>query len=207
MKKEEVIRRIKREKIIAIVRLDSQGQVSPLIKILVENGISILEITSNTPGFTEEISKAKKSYPRTIIGAGTVLNPKIAEAAIKAGAQFLVTPNVNPGVIKIAKQHAIPVLMGAMTPTEIYNAIETGADFIKLFPAGNLGVVYFKALKSVFNQIDFFAVGGIDTSNIQEWLTSGVAGIGLGSALTKTNDNSHGIEKTIQQILHLSKTQ
>lgn len=206
MKREEIIHHIKKEKIVAIVRLKEQTAVAPMLIELIASGINILEITSNTPGFSEEIINAKTLYPNNIIGAGTVTNPSIAKAAIAAGAQFLVTPNVNIDVIQIAHKHNIPILMGAMTPTEISVAVAHGADLIKLFPAGNMGVDYFKSIKSVMSQVDFIAVGGINLSNIQEWLSAGVVGVGLGSALTKPGkDKSTNIKKIVSEYIKLTK--
>lgn len=206
MKREEIIYRIKKERILAIIRLSSQDEVSPLLKTLTNNGIHVLEITSNTPGYAKEIELARKEYPECLIGAGTVLNPSIANRAIEAGAQFLVTPNVNLRVIETAHKHNIPVLMGAMTPTEIYTAVEHGADFIKLFPAGNLGIDYFKSIKAVMDDVNFIAVGGIDASNMQEWLNAGVRGVGLGSALTNIKGNSTEIIHAISQFIQISKS-
>ncbi len=206
MNKEEIIYQIRKEKIVAIVRLKEQTAVAPMFKELIESGINILEITSNTPGFHKEISNANILYPNCIVGAGTVTNLSIAEVAIEAGAQFLVTPNVNIDVIQIAHKNNIPVLMGAMTPTEISFAVAHGADLIKLFPAGNLGVDYFKSINSVWNEVDFIAVGGIDLSNIQEWLSAGVVGVGLGSALTKpAKDKSTDIKKIVSEYIKLTK--
>ncbi|MFX0556189.1 bifunctional 4-hydroxy-2-oxoglutarate aldolase/2-dehydro-3-deoxy-phosphogluconate aldolase [Maribacter sp. CXY002] len=208
MKKQEILNCIRNEKIVAIVRLKEQKEVAPLVKELIESDIKLLEITSNTPGFSAEISKAKILYPNILIGAGTVTNPSIAEEAIAAGAQFLVTPNVNIDVIQIAHKNDIPVLMGAMTPTEICTAVENGADLIKLFPAGNLGVDYFKSIKSVMNNVDFIAVGGINLSNLEEWLAAGVFGVGLGSALTKLDkDKNTNIKKVVLEYIKLIKQQ
>lgn len=206
MKKEEIVYRIKREKIIAIIRLSSQNEVAPVLKTLIDNGLNILEITSNTPGYDKEITTARNSYPNTLIGAGTVTNSSIANRAIEAGAQFLVTPNVNPKVIEVAHKHHIPVLMGAMTPTEIYNAVEHGADFIKLFPAGNLGIEYFKSIRAVMDHVSFIAVGGIHISNMEEWLKAGVTGVGLGSALTNIQGNMSEIKNVISQFIQISKS-
>lgn len=208
MKKQEIVAIIKQEKIVAIVRLKEQDKVAPLIKSLVKGGIKVLEITSNTPGFSSEISQARNLYSNVLIGAGTVTNERLAAKAISAGAQFLVTPNVSVKVIAIAHKNGIPVLMGAVTPTEICTAVEHGADIIKLFPAGNLGIDYFKSIRSVMNSVDFFAVGGIDFSNAVEWMNAGVSGIGLGSALTKGIEGEKekiSIENIVEKYIQLLK--
>ncbi|TLP70508.1 bifunctional 4-hydroxy-2-oxoglutarate aldolase/2-dehydro-3-deoxy-phosphogluconate aldolase [Maribacter sp. ACAM166] len=208
MKKAEIVKIIKEEKIMAIVRMKEQLEVPIFLKKLINGGLKVLEITSNTPGFSEEITNARTLYSNSdvLIGAGTVTNIKIAKEAIHAGAQFLVTPNTNIEVIKIAHKHDIPVLMGAVTPTEICSAIENGADIIKLFPAGSLGINYFKSIKAPLDNVDFFVVGGINVSNIKDWMDAGAAGVGLGSVLTQPakQDNSlQSIERTVKKFIQL----
>ncbi|OYX27772.1 MAG: 2-dehydro-3-deoxyphosphogluconate aldolase [Flavobacteriales bacterium 32-35-8] len=206
MKRQDIVKIIKEEKIIAIVRLEEQWEVPIVLEKLIELNIKVLEITSNTPGFTEEISKARKCYANSnvLIGAGTVTNEKIARKAIKAGAQFLVSPNTNIDVITIAHQNEIPVLMGALTPTEICTAVENGADFIKLFPAGSFGLDYFKTIKAPLNNVDFFIVGGINLLNVEDWMSAGASGVGLGSVLmeiVKSENSKETIENTVKQFL------
>ncbi|MGB3150073.1 MAG: bifunctional 4-hydroxy-2-oxoglutarate aldolase/2-dehydro-3-deoxy-phosphogluconate aldolase [Maribacter sp.] len=202
MKKEEIVQILKQEKIVAIVRMKEQIEVPSFLMSLIRGGIKVLEITANTPGFSEEIANARNLYSTSgvLIGAGTVTNIEIANEAIKAGAQFLVTPNTNIEVIKIAHSNNIPVLMGAATPTEICNAIEHGADIIKLFPAGNLGINYFKAIKAPLDKVVFFVVGGINLSNMKEWMKAGAAGVGLGGVLTKNIKEEGGLE-SIENIV------
>lgn len=202
MKKEEIVQILKQEKIVAIVRMKEQIEVPSFLMSLIRGGIKVLEITANTPGFSEEITNARNLYSTSgvVIGAGTVTNIEIANEAIKAGAQFLVTPNTNIEVIKIAHSNNIPVLMGAATPTEICNAIEHGADIIKLFPAGNLGINYFKAIKAPLDKVVFFVVGGINLSNMKEWMKAGAAGVGLGGVLTKNIKEEGGLE-SIESIV------
>jgi 2-dehydro-3-deoxyphosphogluconate aldolase/(4S)-4-hydroxy-2-oxoglutarate aldolase len=207
MNRQQIVEIIKQEKIVAIVRLKEQSRVLTLLESLIKGGITILEITSNTPGFSSEISKARKLYPNVLIGAGTVTNPQIAYGAVRAGAQFLVTPNVNKEVIEIAHRNNIPVLMGAATPTEICTAIENSADLIKLFPAGNLGIDYFRSIKAALDKVDFFAVGGIDLSNLKAWMDAGAAGVGVGSALTKSvGINNEDAETTVNKFVELIKS-
>ncbi|GAB4162384.1 MAG: bifunctional 4-hydroxy-2-oxoglutarate aldolase/2-dehydro-3-deoxy-phosphogluconate aldolase [Winogradskyella sp.] len=209
MKRQEIAAFIKSERLIAIVRTKEQEKVPEIIEDLVQGGIRVIEITSNTPGFLHEIEKARERYAtsKILIGAGTVINKVIAEQAIKSGAQFLVTPNTNSDVLAVAHQYKIPVAMGAVTPTEICTAVDSGADIIKLFPAGNLGVAYFKLVKSPLDNVCFFAVGGIDLSNIEEWIAAGISGFGLGSALTNDIDHeeSNGLRKNAEQFVKIKK--
>ena len=210
MKREDIVAIIKKERVIAIVRTKEQLKIPKLIKDLVDGGIKVIEITSNSPGYIEEIAIARKLYSGTdiIIGAGSVVNVKIANAAIKAGAQFLVTPNTNTDVIAVAHNHSIPVVMGALTPSEICLAAEHGADIIKLFPAGDIGISYFKSIQAPLDSITFFGVGGINLSNIEEWIAAGISGVGLGSALTNEEKNKSGEnhrENTIRNFVNIIK--
>lgn len=195
----EIVTNIESEKIMAIIRLDDQLKVAPVLERLVDAGINVLEITSNTPGFAEEILKAREKFPAAIIGAGTITNARLAQKAISCNAQFLVTPNTNVDIISIAHQSNIPVLMGAMTPSEIAEAVEHGADFIKIFPAGALGLDYFKALLGPFNNVKFFAVGDISLNNALGWFKAGVVGIGIGSSLT--NGDMTDIKTSVTNLL------
>ena len=181
-----MLSRIRSEKLISIIRLKEQAAVQPAVDAVIAGGIRILEITTNTPGFSEEIEKARKKNPDILIGAGTVINAELAKEAITAGAQFLVTPNTVKDVVRLGRDDGIPVVMGAMTPTEVAMAVDFGADMIKLFPAGQLGIPYFKSLKGPFDSVSFIAVGGIDMENAREWFKAGVTGLGIGSSLVKS---------------------
>ncbi len=195
MNKEEIVKTIEKEKLVVVIRLQFQNEVAGVIKNLVEAGIKVLEVTSNTPGFAQEISKARKLYPNILIGAGTVINEEVARIASNAGAQFLVTPNTNKTVVEVAHENDIAVLMGALTPTEVCNAHEYGADFVKLFPADIMGIPYFKSIKAPLDQIKLLAVGGIDLDLVDDWFNAGAAGIGIGGALTKSVKNKAELEE------------
>ena len=197
--KSEIIKRIESNKIVAIIRSKEQSSIERLLNILISSGIQVLEITSNTPGYTEEISKARSKHKDILIGAGTITDPILAEEAIESGAQFLVTPNTNTEVIDVAHRADIPVMMGALTPTDVANAINHKADMIKLFPAGVMGLDYFKALKGPFDSTKFFAVGGIGTENIREWIDAGIDGVGIGGSLL--NQSEDEMNQSVQIFL------
>lgn len=188
------------EKLVAIIRLQNTSSVQMSLDCLVEGGVKVIEITSNTPDYCEHIRAACKKYPELLIGAGTVLNSTIAEAALAAGAQFLVTPNVDHEVIKLAHANNVPVIMGVLTPTEIVQAIEYDADILKIFPAGPMGIKYCKALRGPFPEVPMFAVGGIDLLNAGKWLQAGMQGVGLGSELVKEITSDSEIDKNVQRV-------
>ncbi|KPZ58150.1 KHG/KDPG aldolase [Pseudoalteromonas sp. P1-13-1a] len=184
----------------AIIRLKQQSDVATLINCLVNAGINALEITSNTPGFEQEITKARAAYKNTLIGAGTIINTALAQQAIDAGAQFLVTPNTNQAVVELAHRHGLPVLMGALTPTDVANAIDYGADIIKVFPAGSMGVNYFKALTGPFSDVPLMPVGGINLDNLTDWFEAGACAVAVSSDFSKPINNNHQYD-TLSQLV------
>ncbi len=192
--------KIKESQLVAIIRLPKQSEVSSVVACLVKGGVSTLEITSNTPGFCDEISQVREKHSDVLVGAGTIINKALAKQAIDAGAQFLVTPNTDKSVVKIAHKHGIPVLMGALTPTDIAKAIKYQADFIKVFPAGSLGVKYFKDLQGPFSNIPLMPVGGVNINNIKEWFAAGAIGVGVGNDLTQAASTKEEQEKLITRV-------
>jgi 2-dehydro-3-deoxyphosphogluconate aldolase/(4S)-4-hydroxy-2-oxoglutarate aldolase len=198
-----IVTRIEQAKVIAIIRLQNSSSMEELLLTLYQAGIRVLEITSNTPNYCAEITKARILFPEMLIGAGTILYAPMAQAAIDAGAQFLVSPNVNPAVIATAHKADIPILTGALTPTEIATALEYKADIIKLFPAGSLGISYFKQLQGPFDTVKFFAVGGINATNAAEWLQAGACGVGIGGALT--GGSLSEIKALAEELVQLTK--
>ena len=146
--------------IIAIIRLSESEPIFELSQALHRGGIKAIEITMGTPNALEEINKLTQ-IEGVIPGVGSVIDVKTAEAAIEAGAQFVVTPVSKPEVIQIAHQYDKPILSGAMTPTEILQAYEWGADVVKLFPAENFGLSYFKAVKAPMPHLPIMHTGGI----------------------------------------------
>jgi len=182
-----------------------------LINCLVNAGINALEITSNTPGFEQEIAKARAAYKNTLIGAGTIINTALAQQAIDAGAQFIVTPNTNQAVVELAHRHGLPVLMGALTPTDVANAIEHNADIIKVFPAGSMGINYFKALTGPFSDVPLMPVGGINLDNLAHWFAAGACAVAVSSDFSKPVNNEQQYDtlsklvcKYISAVAHLT---
>ncbi|NMH88470.1 bifunctional 4-hydroxy-2-oxoglutarate aldolase/2-dehydro-3-deoxy-phosphogluconate aldolase [Flavivirga algicola] len=206
MNRKEIVNSIKAEKLVVIIRLKQQEHIPEVVKALVTGGVKVLEITSNTPGYLEEIKRVRDTYPNILVGAGTVINKTLATEAINAGAQFLVTPNTNIDVISVAHENEVPVLMGAVTPTEICNAVEGKADVVKLFPSAAMGIDYFKAVKGPLDTVPFFAVGGIAVENLQEWKDAGTAGFGLGGNLVKpiqSRQDFDGIVALAERVLKI----
>lgn len=196
--------KIGESQLVAIIRLANQDEVASVVQCLVTGGVSALEITSNTPGFAQEITNAREKHSDVLIGAGTIINSTFAKEAIKAGAQFIVTPNTDKSVVKTAHKYGVPVLMGALTPTDIANCIKYNADFIKIFPAGSLGIKYFKDLQGPFSNVPLMPVGGVNIDNIEEWFEAGAVGVGVGNDLTQaanTVEEETALIKRVKQYV------
>ncbi|MEP7235697.1 MAG: bifunctional 4-hydroxy-2-oxoglutarate aldolase/2-dehydro-3-deoxy-phosphogluconate aldolase [Ignavibacteriota bacterium] len=193
------INRILKEKIFAGIRLKDTSQIEKYAERIINGGITIFEITLNSQNALEVIELLRKKFPQCLIGAGTVIGRKAAEAAITAGAEFLVSP-VNDGkMITVAREHAVVSFAGALTPTEIWEAHTNGADFIKVFPLTGLGPNYIKALRGPFPDIRFTPTNGVTVANIDEFFKAGVAAVGLSSALISNEDVANGRFDEVEQ--------
>ncbi|MBQ8342491.1 MAG: bifunctional 4-hydroxy-2-oxoglutarate aldolase/2-dehydro-3-deoxy-phosphogluconate aldolase [Clostridia bacterium] len=159
------------EKCIPVVVIKELSETDKILSALKNNGINCAEITFRTACAAEAIAYACKNYPDMSIGAGTVINAEQCEAALKAGAQFIVSPGLSVAVAKICNERNIPYYPGCVTPTEIMAALELGITTVKFFPANVYGgLKAMKALAAPFPQIKFIPTGGVDRSNIDEFL-------------------------------------
>ena len=175
---------LKETKIIAIVRGIPEDKADATAEALWEGGIRFLEVTMNTPGALNIIRRWRDRFEgRDNIGAGTVLDADLAAAAIKAGAQFLITPNTDEETIKHAVNAGMPIVPGAMTPTEIVQAWKFGAHAVKVFPSGTLGASYMKELQGPLSHIPMVATGGVTLDNMATYAASGAYAFGLGGSL------------------------
>lgn len=172
------------ERIVAIIRGVTGDGFHHLIDTLVENSIRVMEVTVDTPGVYDKIAQIKAQYGEDIlIGAGTVLDSETARLAISAGAEFIVSPSLNLGVVQTAKRYGKLALPGCMTPTEVVQAYEAGADVIKVFPASVVGPRYIRELSGPLGHIPLLPTGGINLDNARDYLEAGAVAIGLGSSL------------------------
>ncbi len=186
MTRADLLQQLLATKIIAIIRLSNSEPVFELAQALFRGGVKAIEVTMGTPNALEEIHKLSQ-IEGVIPGVGSVIDPQTAKAAIEAGAQFIVTPVSRPEVIQMAHQLDKPILSGAMTPTEILQAYEWGADIVKLFPAANLGATYFKAVKAPIPHVPIMPTGGITVENAADWIANGAVCLGVGSTLVNQN--------------------
>ena len=182
------------DRVIPVVVIKNVEDTVPTLKALVEGGVNCAEITFRTACAAEAIALGVKEFPDMNIGAGTVINLAQAKKAVKAGAKFLVSPGLSVSVAKFAKSKGIAYYPGCVTPTEIMQAIECGLDIVKFFPANVYGgLKALKALSGPFPQLKFIPTGGVDRSNLDEFLAfDKIAAIGgsffVKEALAKMED-------------------
>ena len=159
------------ERFIPVVVIKEMSETDKILKALKNNGINCAEINFRTACAAEAIAYAAKNYPDMEIGAGTVINAEQCEAALAAGATFIVSPGLSVSVAKICSERGIPYYPGCVTPTEIMAALELGITTVKFFPANVYGgLKALKALSAPFPQVKFIPTGGVDRSNIDEFL-------------------------------------
>ncbi len=180
----QVIDRLLRTRIVAVVRLEQYDQALAVAEALLAGGISAIEFTLTGAGALEAIAGTRRAMGDSAqIGVGTVLTPEAASTAIEAGAQFVVTPAVRPLVVAACRAHGTPILCGALTPTEVLAAHEAGADMIKIFPARAVGPHYLRDLLAPLPGLRLVPTGGIDAGNARAYLDAGAVAVGIGGKL------------------------
>lgn len=166
-----IYEKIVKNKIVPVVKLDRVSDAVPLGKALLDGGLPIAEVTFRTDAAKESIEVMSKELPDLLVGAGTIINVEQARDAIDAGAKFLVSPGFSKEVVDFAKENNVPIFPGACTPTEIMEIIGAGLDIVKFFPAKQYGGLdTMKALAAPFPSIKFMPTGGINLSNVKEFL-------------------------------------
>ncbi len=182
----ESLQRVLNAGIVAILRAPSSEQLTNVARALLEGGIDVIEVTFTVPDALAILAAVKKELgSRVLLGAGTVLDPETARAALLAGAEFIVAPAVNLDVIRLCKRYDKPVMPGAFTPTEILTAWEHGADIVKVFPSDSVGPGYIKALKGPFPQIRLMPTGGVNLQTLPEFVKAGACAVGVGGSLVE----------------------
>ncbi len=177
-------------RVIAIARRLDPTTLPAIAEALAANGIRAFEVTLNSPGAVDSIRllASGSSSERLLVGAGTVLSIDEAEAALEAGARFLVTPHLDVALVRWAAERGVPILPGAFTPTEILTAWRAGAAAVKLFPASVAGPAFIRDFRGPFPEIPIVPTGGVTVENAAEFLRVGAVAVGLGSWLTGAGD-------------------
>jgi 2-dehydro-3-deoxyphosphogluconate aldolase/(4S)-4-hydroxy-2-oxoglutarate aldolase len=185
MSKAETIKRIEDIGIIPVVRAASSEEAMKAIDAIKEGGVSVLEITMTVPGAIGVIADVVKRYgSEALVGAGTVLDPETARACIDAGAQFIVSPALNLATISACNELDIPVMPGALSPTEVLTAWNAGADLVKVFPASAVGgAAYIKNLKAPLPHIKLIPTGGVSLTTAADFIRAGANALGVGTDL------------------------
>jgi 2-dehydro-3-deoxyphosphogalactonate aldolase len=184
--------------LVAILRGITPEEVLEHASGLLAAGFEMIEVPTNSPRWQESVALLQRHYgSKAHIGAGTVIDEDKLDALIASGAPLMVTPNTNPALIRRAKAAGLTTCVGAMTPSEVFAALEAGADIVKVFPAAIMGVGYVRALVSVLPKTtQLYAVGGITPDNLAEYLAAGYHGAGLGSDLYRAGQTA---EETLQK--------
>lgn len=186
MTKDDQIREIEASGVIAIVRFDRSEDLVQVARAVRAGGVRAIEFTMTTPNALDIIEQSAREFGQDVLlGAGTVLDPETARAAILAGAQFIVAPTLNPKVIETCRRYSKAVIAGAFTPTEILTAWEWGADFVKVFPAEFGGPEYLKAVLAPLPQVKLIPVGGVSLENTGAFIKAGASAVAVGGNLVK----------------------
>jgi 2-dehydro-3-deoxyphosphogluconate aldolase/(4S)-4-hydroxy-2-oxoglutarate aldolase len=187
--------------VIGILRGVEGDFFGEVMQISFAAGLTAMEVTMNTPGAEEIVREYRPAVPDgKLLGMGTIRTLDEARRAVAAGAMFLVTPNLDLGVIEYAKAETIPIVAGALTPTEVYSAWSAGADLVKVFPCGAMGgPQYLKDLLGPFDHIRLAAVGGVSLANLAEYFSAGAAAVGVSTSLFGGKALR---EKNLEQIGH-----
>jgi 2-dehydro-3-deoxyphosphogluconate aldolase/(4S)-4-hydroxy-2-oxoglutarate aldolase len=184
MNKAEVLEKVKELGLLAVIRGPSPELTVKMVEALVTGGVLGIEITYSTPNAEEVIRTLSKMYgTRIVLGMGTLTKPEQALSAKEAGASFLVSPVCEPSLVKSMAESGLLNMAGALTPTEVLQAYNLGADVVKIFPGSLGGPAYIKALKGPFPYIPMMPTGGVSAGNVAEWFSAGVVAVGAGSEL------------------------
>lgn len=200
---------IRTGRLIAIIRVPSLTPESAqaLTSVLVEEGVRALEFTLTSGGALEAIAAARQvAGDRAAVGAGTVLYEHQVDSVADAGGQFIVSPNVSPLVIARANELGLVPLPGALTPTEVQLAVESGAPLVKLFPAQPGGLAYLRSLQGPLDQVAFVPTGGVGIDEIEAFLSAGAVAVALGSALVNSTEDLEGLRIRAQAAVRAAQS-
>ena len=201
MSKDVDLKRVLDLGLVAIIRAPSGEKLLSVAEALYAGGIDVIEVTFTVPGIIDIIKQLKQSIgEKVLLGAGTVLDPESARAAMLAGAEFIVTPTVNPSVIQMCRRYDKVVMAGGYTPTEILSAWEAGADIVKVFPADVGGPGYLKAIKGPLPQVRLLPTGGVNLDTLEGFVNAGACAVGLGSSLVEKEALASGDMDRIQKL-------
>src|SRR6516165_1505332 len=186
MNRDATLKRIVDGGIVAVVRSESSASLVKVVQALAEGGVKAAEVTFTVPDAIDVIRQVRREVgDAVVLGAGTVLDPETARAAILAGAEYIVAPTVNLDVVRLCHRYDKAVMPGAFTPTEVLTAWEAGADIVKVFPADVGGPAYLKALRGPLPQVRLMPTGGVDLTTAESFLKARACCLGVGGSLVE----------------------
>ena len=187
MDKELVLTKICDSGVVAVVRAEHGEKAKRIADACLEGGVPAIELTFTVPMAHKVIEELAKEYSggEMILGAGTVMDSETARIAILSGAQYIVSPYFNAETVRLCNRYRVPCMPGAMTIKEVVEAMESGADIVKVFPGEAFGPKILKAIKGPVPQAKMMPTGGVDLSNVGEWIKAGAVAVGAGGSLTK----------------------
>ncbi len=193
MSKEDQLRWVLDCGIVAVVRSTDSEQLVEACSALADGGVTVVEITMTVPDALLVLGRVRAALgDRVLLGAGTILDPETARAALLAGAEYVVAPSLNRDVIRLCQRYSKLVMPGAFTPTEILTAWEAGADVVKVFPADVLGPAFFKAVRAPLPQVRLMPTGGVDLKTAADFLKAGACCLGVGGQLVEPRAVAEG---------------
>lgn len=205
MDKFEVFSGIKKEGVVVVIRGDGVEQALRTVDACYKGGIRYIEVTFTVPHADVIISTLCEKYKGTdmVVGAGTVLDPETARAAILAGAQFVFSPSLNEDTVKLCNRYSVAVVPGIFSPTEAVKALELGATFVKLFPGDIATPAGLKSIRGPLPQLQIMPTGGVSLSNVEDWFKAGAVAVGAGSFVTKgaKKGDYEEVEKTARELV------
>lgn len=210
--KEKAMKLIYDTGLIPIIRVESADIAFKVADAFLAGGINIIEVTMSVPGAVDVVKQLVEKFgDKVLIGTGTVVDGKMAEEVIEAGSAFIVSPNYSRDLIETAIKHNVPIIPGALTPTEIFDAYTMGADAVKVFPCGTVGgAAYLKAVRGPLPQIPLVPTGGVNLETAGPMLEAGAYALGVGGAITDKKAIKEGrfevITENVRKFLDIVKT-
>lgn len=199
-----LIDRLRRERLVAVIRRETEDQALRAAMVLIEHGVRIVEITFTTPGAAAVIGRLRRDHDREIlVGAGTVTDGEQLRAAHAAGANFAVSPGWSYDLVRAAADIGMPYVPGVLTPTEMQQAVTSRVRLTKLFPADLVGPGYVREVAAVFPGLELMPTGGIDASNAAAWISAGAIAVGIGGGLgaaSSTGEDSADLRRRVSAL-------
>ena len=182
--KAQTLDRMRRTGIVPVLRVDSHTQALAMAHAIAAGGVDVIELTMTVPDALPLLRSMARALPEVLLGAGTVLDAETARLCILEGAQFIVSPALHLPTIELCRRYAVPILAGALTPTEILTAWQAGADLVKVFPVSAMGgASYLRSLRGPLPQVQLVPTGGVSLANAREMLDAGAFALGVGTDL------------------------